>query len=149
MKIPNLLNKYKTIFLGKRKNIWYLSKILVSYYKYVSEPLKVLTQINWVIEFSWRLKNAKFSQGIQNHFSGKKTETLKRIFSKNFCPYWNFLYSRSEFCQNPISNFQATEHWYKAQKCKIWLTNTKQFVLEKREKPWNFSKTYSLYWSFQ
>ena len=30
----------------------------------------------------------------------------------------------------------------------IWLTNAKPFFLGKRDKPWNSSKTLSLYWSF-
>ena len=54
LKIPNLLNEYKTIFLGKLRNHWYLPKFLLYIgitYKYVLESLNQLSQIFWVIQY--------------------------------------------------------------------------------------------------
>ena len=40
----------------------------------------------------------------------------------------------------------ATEYWFKAFKCQIWLTNTTAFFWKKEAKPWNPPKTFSLHW---
>ena len=72
-----------------------------------------------------RLYNAKFVQPIQNHFSGKARQTLRRI------PLHVGISNKLDLKTSKRLNLTlwAIECWYKAQKCKIPSTNTKPLYL--------------------
>ena len=59
-----------------------LSSYIGFSYKFVLNSVKDRNGISRVIEYWFRVFNAKFSWGIQNHFPGKTRQTLE--LSKNF-----------------------------------------------------------------
>ena len=79
---------------------------------------------------------------MQSHFSGKVKETLK--LPKTFPPLFEFSINLSwKSAKSLIRNLWTVEHWFKSLKCQIWLTNTKPFFLEKRDRRWNSRKNFS------
>ena len=81
IRMPNLVEEYKTIFLGNRGKPWELFKY---FYLILEFPINLLWSLSkaqmessgpWNIGLT--LYNAKFGQRIQNHFSGKVRQALE------------------------------------------------------------------------
>ena len=149
-KMPNLVDKYKTIFWESKANLEKLPK-LSSYiwvsYKFVLKSLNNLNGIFWATEYWLKtLKHQIWTMNTKPFFWESKAniETLQNFSLYIWGSYWFVLKSVKSL--NRI--WWATEYWFKALKCQIWLTNTKTTFLGKQGKPWNAPKTFSLYWSF-
>ena len=148
--MPNLVDEYKTIFLGKRDKHWNSPKSLSLYFSF-----------QWI--YFEVCRNPKFillSYGIL--VQGFKIPSLvneyKTIFlAKQGIP-WNspesfYLYFRVlqiyfEVCQNPKSNLFSYGILVQGLKMPNLLDEYKTIFLWKRGEPWNPPKTFSLYWSF-
>ena len=83
-RMPNLMNDYKIIFLGKRKKRLNSSKAFSLYWSF----LPILEFSSTEFSGSWnigsRLYNGKVGRWIQNYFSSKMRETLELL--KSFVP---------------------------------------------------------------
>ena len=86
-RMPNLVDEYKTIFLGKWGKAWNSPKLIFPILEF---PMNLRWSL-WKHEIESsgpcnigsRLENVKFGLRIQNHFSGKARETLE-LFKKFF-----------------------------------------------------------------
>ena len=99
------------------------------YYKFVSKSVKRLNRISWATE-SWfkALKCKIWLTNTKSLFWEGETnaETLQKP-----SPY---IWVSYKFVLKPVESrnwiLEATEYWFKALKCQIWLTNTKPFFWE-------------------
>ena len=97
-KMRNLVDEYKTIFLGKRSKQYWI------------KALKCKIRLMNTKPFFWE--------------TDANLETLQKR-----SPY---IWLAHKFVWKPVKNlnwiFWATDYWFKALKCQIWLTNTKPFI---------------------
>ena len=70
------------------------------------------------------------------------------ISSKTFSLYLSFLWNSFEACQKPKSNLLRSKIMAQGFKTQILVDEYKTNFLGKRDKHWNFFKTFSLYLSF-
>ena len=109
------------------------------------KSVKILNRISWATE-SW-FKALKCQIWLTNTkpFFWKSEANVETLQKPSF--YIGVSYKfvlKSEKSLNRI--LWATEYWFKAFKCQIWLTNTTAFFWKKEAKPWNPPKTFSLHW---
>ena len=141
-----LLRNTKPFFLEGDANVEPLQKLSPSiwvFYKFVLKSIKSLNRILWATEYWFRALKCQFNlSNTKPCFlkSEANVESLQKRFSYIWVSY-KFLLKSAQIL-NRIS--RATEYWFKALKCQIWLMNTKSFFWESEA---NSSKTLCLYLS--
>ena len=145
--MPNLVDEYKTIFLGKRGKSWNFQK--PSAYKFVLKPVKILNRILWATEYRFKALKCHFWLTNTKPVFWESETNVQTLQKRS--PYIGVSY---KFILKSVKSLNqtlwVTESWFKALECQIWLTITKPFFWEneKRGKRWNFSKTFCLYLGF-
>ena len=115
-KIPNLVNKYKTIFLGKQGSLWNFAKIFSPCWNFLWTCSKVCQIPKLNLLCSWMLIKGSKKQNLldeyKNHFFGKTRQTLK--IPENFTYIgvsYNFVLTSAQSI-NWI--FWVIEYWFNA-----------------------------------
>ena len=132
VRMPNLVDQYKIICLGKRGKAWNYPKTL-SYigfsYKFVWKSVKSLNGIFWAIESCYKILECQIWQTNINFFSWGNKSKLETL--KNLSPYIGVSFKcvcKSVESLNRI--FSVIEYWFKALEWQICWTNTKLFLWE-------------------
>ena len=98
-------------------------------YKFVLKSVKILNRISWATESWFKVLKCQIRLTNKKPFlweSETNVETLQKPSLYNGVSYKFVL--KFEKSLNRI--FRATEYWFNALKCQIWLTNTKPFFWE-------------------
>ena len=130
MKIPNFLNKCKTIFLERMRQTLTLLKELSPCiwicYKFVWKCVKSLNRVLWATKY-W-FKALKWQIWLTNTkpffcISEANVETLQKLSIYIWVSY--------KFVMKSVNSLNwiswATECWFKALKCQYWSTNQNHF----------------------
>ena len=133
--MPNLVDEYKTIFLGKRQNSWNSSKTLSLYCRFLYICFEFCQKPKWNLPSASILVHGfimpSMVEKYKTIFSGKLWQTLK--LSQNFLPISRVSY---KFVLKSIKTlnwiFWAMEYWFKSLEYQIWLKNTKLFFWERQ-----------------
>ena len=131
-KMPNLVDEYKTIFLGKWDKRWKslkFSSYIWVFSKFVLKSVKSLNRILWATEYWFKSLKCQFCLTNTKPLfweSEANVETFQKL-----SPYIWVCY---KFVLKSVKSLNrilwATEYWFKTIKCQIWLTNTKPFFSE-------------------
>ena len=131
-KMPNLVDEYKTIFLGKWDKRWKslkFSSYIWVFSKFVLKSVKSLNRILWATEYWFKSLKCQIWLTNTKPFFWESEATVETLQKPAPCIWvsYNFVL-KSVKILNRI--FWALEYWFKALKCQIWLTNTKPFFWE-------------------
>ena len=143
-----LLRNTKPFFWEGDANVEPLQKLSPSiwvFYKFVLKSIKSLNRILWATEYWFRALKCQFRlSNTKPSFleSEANVESLQKRFSYIWVSY-KFLLKSAQIL-NRIS--RATEYWFKALKCQIWLMNTKSFFWESEANVETLQKLYPYIW---
>ena len=122
-KIPNLVEEYKTIFLGNRGKPWNSPKTFSLYLSFLKN------RIFWAAQYWFKTLKCQIWLTNKKPFFWENEgnlETLQQV-SLYIWVYYKFVL-KSFNSLNWI--LWAMEYWFKALKCQIWCTNTESFFWE-------------------
>ena len=142
--MPNLVDKYKTIFLEKQWQPWNLSKrspYLGVSYKFALKFVKSLSRTFWLIQNFWKGKKYLIWSTNIKPFFLECEKNLDFLFHRRF----HFVINFFEFCQKHNSNPRID--WILVQYLKMpnLLDKYKATFLGKQGWLWNFQKSFFSY----
>ena len=149
-RVPNLVDEYKTIFLGMRGQAWNSPKsfslywrLLWIYFEVCQKPQSNLLS-DWILVEGFRMRNLVGKY--KTIFLGK----LGKFWNlpKPFSVYWSFLQICFEVWQNPKLNLMGHGMLIQGLRMQNLVDEYKTIFLGRRGKLWSSSKIFSLYWSF-
>ena len=127
--MPNLVDEYETIFLGKQDKPWNSSKIFFLYWSDLSICFEVRQTLksdllgHGILVQDFRIPNLVDEYKTIFLESQTKLQTLQKL-----SPYIGGCYKfvlKSVKTLNRI--FLAMENWFKSLECQVWWTNTNHF----------------------
>ena len=131
-KMPNLVDEYKTIFLGKRSKRWNCPKIfsyIRVFYKFVLKSFQSLNRILWASEYWFKTLKCQIWLTNTKPFFCESEANVESLQKRS--PYIWVLHKFVLKTVKILTRISwATEYWLKALKCQLWLTNTKPFFCE-------------------